>query len=352
MPQIPPDTSESSGLEVQTSPSNSTNEARGQVNESSEEYPKKSSWKNRTWLRSFSTFVILASAQDVAEAIAESSFSMSHTLTSRFRADSEAWQLGQRLLYPALKAWCAGIPFAILAGFWLSLNPTSRSIAFLPLVPIAVLSSATVVGTLICRSPQQSVHFKEFLDTAIPTHIRSLVSAVPTFLLILIYELVIVKDSLLRSILHPAIWFPPFTFILMAIHFISSQNYRIRTAKLLDILGSPPVRRWEFDTLHAAATFQCLVLCRGLPRPIESIDVLTLLGTFIPDEREVSKVWKARVADRITHEVDISFAPTLPSFGDERQRRLKELLDQAQIGYHAYKVFYDQYVPLHSTTSL
>ncbi|KAG6374076.1 hypothetical protein JVT61DRAFT_4718 [Boletus reticuloceps] len=295
--------------------------------------------------------VILTGTQSVVEAIAESSFSMSHTLARKYQV--EAWQLGQYLFYEALKALCQGVPFAILAGFWLLLNPTSLLMAIVPLVLIAVVSLARigtdVVRALIRRRRQEDVDFHEFSKMVIIATFRSLVSAAPTFLLILLYGLAIVKHPLLRGLLQPTIWLRLVPYIFMTIHLISSPNYRIRTTTLLDILGSPPVRRWEFDTLAAAATFQCLVLCRGLPRPIESIDVLTLLDTFVPDERDVWKVWKARVADRITHEVDISFAPTLPSFGDERQKHLKDLLDEAQTGYSAYASFYDWHVPLHNS---
>jgi len=120
----------------------------------------------------------------------------------------------------------------------------------------------------------------------------------------------------------------------------SARNYPIRTAKFLDALGNPRVRKWQFDTLAAAATFQCLVLCRGTPRPIRSIDVPALLDLLVPDQRDVWKAWKERVADRIVHETEILYAPTIPTFGDERQQQLKDLLDQAQSGDYAYMRFY------------
>ena len=119
-----------------------------------------------------------------------------------------------------------------------------------------------------------------------------------------------------------------------------TRNYPIRSAKFLDALGHPHVRKWEFDTLAAAATFQCLVLCHGITRPIRNIDVLALLDMLVPDQRDVWKAWKERVADRIVHETNISYAPSIPTFGDERQQQLKALLDQAQLGDYAYRRFY------------
>ena len=62
---------------------------------------------------------------------------------------------------------------------------------------------------------------------------------------------------------------------------------------------------------------------------------------LIPDQRDLWKAWKERVADRIVHEMDILFTPTIPTFRDERQQQqLKDLLDQAQFGYDTYKRFY------------
>ena len=119
-----------------------------------------------------------------------------------------------------------------------------------------------------------------------------------------------------------------------------TRNYPIRTTRFLDALGHPRVRKWQFDTLAAAATFQCLVLCHGIARPIRSFDVPALLDMLVPDQRDVWKAWKDRVADRIVHEMDISYAPTIPTFGDKRQQQLKDLLDQAQLGDEAYRCFY------------
>lgn len=284
--------------------------------------------------------VILTGTQSIVEAIAQSSFSMSHIFSTR-RYQLEFWQVCQCLLYEALKAWCQGLPLAILAEFWLLLGPTSLLAAFVPLAPAMVVSFARASAHTIPHDhPQEEVVILFLCGTA------------PTFLLIFIYQLVIVEDPLLRILFHPATLLHLIPFCFLIIHFISSQNGRIRTAKLLDILGRPPVRRWEFDTFAAAATFQCLVLCGGIPRPVKRIDVLALLDIFVPDQTDVWKVWKARVADRIAHEEDISFAPTVPSFGDQRQKHLKELLDEAQIGYGVYTAFYDRHVPIYSTIAL
>ena len=124
-----------------------------------------------------------------------------------------------------------------------------------------------------------------------------------------------------------------------------ARNYPIRSAKFLNALGHPPVRKWQFNTLAAAVTFQSLVLCRGIPRPIRSIDVLALLDLLILDQRDLWKAWKARVTDRIVHEMDILFTQTIPTFRDEHQQQLNELLSEAQFGYDMYRRFYDRQMP-------
>ena len=55
-------------------------------------------------------------------------------------------------------------------------------------------------------------------------------------------------------------------------------------------------------------------LCRGMARPIRGIDVFAFLDLLVPDQRDVWKVWKQRIADRIVHDTDISFAPRIPTF--------------------------------------
>ncbi|KIJ10676.1 hypothetical protein PAXINDRAFT_172085 [Paxillus involutus ATCC 200175] len=121
------------------------------------------------------------------------------------------------------------------------------------------------------------------------------------------------------------------------IYSVPSQNYPIRTAKFLGVLGNPRVRKWSFNTVAAAATFQCLVLCHGVPRPIRNIDIRGVLDTLVPDQRDVWQAWKSRVADRIAHEVEISFAPIVPTFRDaKRQTQLRVYLDEAQFAYETY----------------
>jgi hypothetical protein len=271
--------------------------------------------------------VILTGTQNVVEAIAESSFSMSHTLKRRYQLAGSL--LAKHAFYEAFKTLCQGLPFAILAGFLLLLGPTSFSIAFVPFV-LPVVAALLVARAYIV----QEARFHSL-------------SIIAVFLTRILNEC-----RLSRCVFQHTIWIHLIPPCFLMIHFISSQNFHIRTAKLLDILGHPPVQKWEFDTLAAAATFQCLVLCRDIPRPVKSFDVLTLLDTFVPDQTDVWKVWKARVADRIAHEEDISFAPTVPSFGDDRQIFLKGLLDEAQTGFGMYRDFYDQHVPLYSTIAL
>ena len=127
-------------------------------------------------------------------------------------------------------------------------------------------------------------------------------------------------------------------------------NYPIRSARFLNALGHPPVKKWEFDSLVESVTFQCLVLCRAIPHPIRSIDISALLDLLIPDQRDLWKAWKERVADCIMYETDILFAPTIPTFADELQQQLKELLDQAQFGYDKYMHYYGRHVPLYPVT--
>ena len=74
---------------------------------------------------------------------------------------------------------------------------------------------------------------------------------------------------------------------------------------------------------------------------------MALLDLLIPDQRDLWKAWKARVADRIMHEMDILFTPTIPTFRDERQQQLNELLSEAQFGYDMYRRFYDRQIPLY-----
>ncbi|KAF8556786.1 hypothetical protein OG21DRAFT_1506191, partial [Imleria badia] len=210
--------------------------------------------------------VILTGTQDVVEAIAERSFSMSHTLPRRFQLIG--WQFGQRLCYEILKACCQGVPFTMLAGFWLLLRPTSPQMALLPFIPIFIMCFARVgtdaVRILIQMYQQQDINFYRFLKTVIIGALRSYVSAIPALVLVFTYVLAMGLESPSEYFNppFPALWFFSFPVLFIIILSMSSRNYHIRTAKFLDILGSPPVRRWEFDTLASAATFQCLVVCR------------------------------------------------------------------------------------------
>ena len=134
-------------------------------------------------------------------------------------------------------------------------------------------------------------------------------------------------------------------FIVPAVYFmlfpgLQGSQYRIRTDRFLDALGRPLIRKWPFRTQASVATFVCLVLCRDIPRPVRSINVLGVLDTLIPNQRDIWRVWKERVADRIVHEEDIIFAPTIPMFHDQRQERLKRLLDEAQSAHDTYRIYY------------
>ena len=279
--------------------------------------------------------VILNGSQSVVEAIAESSFNLSHP-NSVYRLCLGVEDRGQDSPYDLLEALREAAYSIISASCWLLFRPSTTLGVLAPLVAVSIIGG--------------------FLQRSLPEHFTPLQEAwffvkgvfsrcLPPALFVMTYALAMVEISI-----SPLPWqrdFHFFTVVLLVLFMAlyRTRNYPIRSGKFLDALGHPHVRKWQFDTLAAAATFQCLVLCHGIARPVESIDVSAFLNMLIPDERDVQEAWKKRVADRIVREVDICFAPTIPTFGDERQQQLKDLLDQAQLGDCTYRRSYIQPVP-------
>ena len=276
--------------------------------------------------------VVLNGSQNVVEAIAKSSFNLSHP--------NSVWRLGlggddhvrdSSVSYNLLEGLCEAACFIIFASCWLLFRPTTPVERMAPMVIVAA------IGFLSQRSPPD--HFTP-LQVG-PFIVGGFLSRIlPPLIFLMIYEQGRVENSYFAFGWQRESHFLSLVLFALFLTGYRTRNYPIRSAKFFDVLGHPPVRKWQFDTLAAAATFQCLVLCRGITRPIRSIEVLALLDLLVPDQRDIWKAWKERVADRIVHETEILYAPTIPTFGDERQQQLKDLLDQAQLGDDAYRRFY------------
>ncbi|KAF8547792.1 hypothetical protein OG21DRAFT_1607246 [Imleria badia] len=271
--------------------------------------------------------VILNGNQSVVEAITESSFNLSHP-NSIGRRSLGGENDGRDSSHDSLEALCEGACLTVFALCWLLLFRPS-TVGGLVLLAIIVC----IVACLLQMFPPDQITFRRramFAAIGFPSRI------LPPLLCLAIYTQVTTGSPIFAFSWH-------FLSAFLLGFFLAGykpQNYPIRSAKFLDALGHPAVRKWQ---LAAAATFQCLILCRGIARPIRTIDVFALLDLLVPDQRDVWKAWKARVA---VHETDISFTPTIPTFGDERQQQLKDLLDQAQFGYDTYRRFYVCRIPL------
>ncbi|KAF8555095.1 hypothetical protein OG21DRAFT_1496566 [Imleria badia] len=298
--------------------------------------------------------VVLNGNQSVVEAIAGSSLSLSHansvgmfvdrSLLEDLTRDSSyellrtryslsvLWEdFGEALSESLLEALCEAACFTFFTLCYLLLRPTTPMGTSAPLIVVIILAH-------LIPAPQRLALFPRLRLVAwlMRTGVR------------VAFPLIFLSIYTQTPLPFVFIWHYLSLFLFcLVFYWGTGRNYPIRSAKLLDALGHPQVRKWQFDTLAVATTFQCLVLCRRIPRPIRSIDVLPLLDMLIPDQRDLWMAWKARVADRIVHETDISFTPTIPMFRDERQEHLKDLLDQAQFGYDTYRSFYDWHVPLH-----
>ena len=291
--------------------------------------------------------VILNGNPNIVEAIVENSFIISHpnfvglsvgrSRLEDYDRDSSYGLLVHDLPEALCEDWpedlCAVICLTIFMSCFLLLHPTTPLGTTAPLIAVVLIA-------LFNLPPHSRLCARSGLSASL---FRLAIWLSPPILFYAIY---------MRATNAPLIAFlwhllSPFLFILFLVG-QNARNYPIRSKKFLNALGHPPVRKWQFDTLAAAATFQCLVICHGVARPIRTIDVLAFLDMLIPDQRDLWKAWKARVADRIVHEMEISLTPTIPTFGDERQQQLKDLLDQAQFGYDTYRRSYVQHVALNT----
>ncbi|KAI9566357.1 hypothetical protein HD554DRAFT_2174536 [Boletus coccyginus] len=271
--------------------------------------------------------VVLNGSQSIVEAIAESSFNLSHP-SSVCGLSLGVEDRGQDSPYDSLEALCEGAGLIIFVSCWL---------LFWPSTTLGLSVSVFVISDLLQRPPD---HFTPLqVARLFPNGVLFRYLPPALFVMAYVQTRAVVENPLLW---HPWQRYLHFLTVVLLLAGYRTRNYPIRSGKLLDALGNPLVRKWQFDTLAAAATFQCLVLCRGISRPIRDIDVFAFLDMLVPDQRVVQKAWKERVADRIVHEpeADICFAPTIPTFGDERQQQLKKLLDQAQLGYRKYRHSY------------
>ena len=273
--------------------------------------------------------VILNGSQSVVEAIAESSFNLSHPGSVwRLRLNGE--DDGRTSSYDLLGTLCEGACINVLTLCWLLFPPSTT------LRGIAPMGAVTAIVGLLQRSPPD--HFTPLQEAWFIVK-EACSRLLPPVFVIMLYAQARIESPSWVSNWYSGLHALSIFLIIFCAAGYKARNYPIRSAKFLDALGNPCVRKWQFDTLAAAATFQCLVLCQGITRPVRIIDVPALLDMLVPDQRDVWMAWKARVADRIVHETNIFYAPTIPTFGDERQQQLKDLLDQAHLGNRAYRHF-------------
>ena len=288
--------------------------------------------------------VVILGSQRVVEAVTEGGFYLSFAdpkpqppAEDRTHASIptvERWQerqLVSDVLYGALEGMCRGACEAILMRF-LHLHfaiPYLRQTAF-------VVIFGRMTGKACWWGLMASAN-NSLLPVAGVTPLRSVARLTGELLGLYVLAACFTSDSSTTILLHGVSFFAQsFYFGLFARLVLQSQNYLIRTERFLDALGCPPIRKWPFSTRASAATFAGLVLCRGISRPVKNINVAGVVDTLVPNQRDIWKVWKARVADRIVHEEHITFAPTIPTFPDWRQERLKLLLDEAQSAYDKY----------------
>ena len=272
--------------------------------------------------------VVLHGDTSIVEAIAESNFTLSHpNSVPRSVLKDNGRHIFHGLLAPRdlLGALCEAACLTVLMSCCLVFRHTAQE----------GTSLAIVISTAFLSSPPP---WKLTVASGFVWLFLSTVQLYPPLLFEVTYA-----QAMRRGLYFFLLWhsLPIFLFWVF-VPTLKGRDYPIQTGKFLDALGHPKVRKWEFDTLAAAATFQSLVLCHGIPRPIRSIDVPAFLDMLVPDQRDLWKAWKARVVDRIVHEMDILFLPTIPTFRDERQQQLKDLLDQAQFGHDMYRRFYDR----------
>lgn len=285
--------------------------------------------------------VVIRGSQRIIEAVTEGGFYLSFAdlrPTQDVIPMTERWQERQvvsDVLYGALEGGCRGACEAIVMRF-LHL--------YFAIPNLKEIASVVVVGRMMAQACWWGL--KASTNDSVPpvagiTPLRSVARLTGEFLGLLIVSACITSASSATILLHGVSFFVQSSYFgLFARLVLQSQNYRIRTDRFLDALGRPLIRKWPFRTRASAATFVCLVLCRDIPQPVRSINVFGVLDTLIPNQRDIWRVWKERVADRIVHEERITFAPTIPTFPDQRQERLKRLLDEAQSAYDRYRCYH------------
>ena len=286
--------------------------------------------------------VVIQGSQRIVEAITEGGFYLSFADPQQGQDAvpmTERWQEKQvisDILYETLEGGCRGVCEAITMRF-LHLHSG--------LPHLKEMACVTIIGRMMlkaCWWGLKASTNNSISPVAGVTPLRSVARLTGEFFGLLVVAACITSASSAATIfLHGVSFFMQSSYFgLFARLVLQSQNYSIRTERLLDALDRPPIRKWPFCTRASAATFVCLVLCQDIPRPVGSIDVLGVLDTLIPNQRDIWRVWKERVAGRITHEDHISFAPTIPVFPDQRQERLKYLLDEAQRAFNMYCFYY------------
>ncbi|KAG9317993.1 hypothetical protein JVU11DRAFT_53 [Chiua virens] len=291
--------------------------------------------------------VVIQGSQRIVEAITEGGFYLSLADSQILpRAEdpspdpvTERWQEKQvvsDILHGTLEGGCRGASEVIVMRFlhlYFSF-PHLREMAY-------VLAFGRTMGHACWWGLKASIN-----DSLAPvsgvTPLRSVARLTGEFLGLLTVVACITSASSSTILLHGVSFFVQSSYFgLFARLVLQSQNYLIRPQRLLNALRRPVIRKWAFRTRASAATFVSLVLCRNIPRPVRTVHIHGVLDTLIPDQREVWRAWKDRVADRIVHQGRIAFTPTIPTFPDsKRQKRLKDLLDEAQTAHDRFYHFY------------
>ncbi|KAG8214927.1 hypothetical protein J3R82DRAFT_10114 [Butyriboletus roseoflavus] len=292
--------------------------------------------------------VVVKGPEVVIEAITNGGFYLSRTFAGVLHRP--AWNVARDA---ALQGFFQGLLYLVALllvrrlGGHLSLTPLRAILLGLPLTIPSWKTYGGMLRTMFQFRGRGSASEKlvEVMTRASTEFLRMIARGIPFggFLLLCMYTSEAGKYvPRLGDLVQFALLLNLLPFVSLAVILsIPSQNYPLQAKRFLDVLGNPPVKKWRFKTPAAAAIFQCLVLCDGLVRPTKEIDIRGVLDTLILDQRDVLAAWKARVADRIAHEVDISFAPTIPMFRDEgRQMQLKEYLDDAQCAYERFRLTY------------
>ncbi|KIJ63025.1 hypothetical protein HYDPIDRAFT_29719 [Hydnomerulius pinastri MD-312] len=135
-------------------------------------------------------------------------------------------------------------------------------------------------------------------------------------------------------------------YAVMSWHWRSPHKFKIRSQDLFAALGEPELKKRTFVSRVAMAAFAAIALCDGLPRPIQDVDVDSMLDVLIPADhanKEIREEWRRRVRVELVNEpepANVNFAPTSITFRDPRDQSvleawLKEAEDAHRIYYQA-----------------